>query len=46
MSAWEYSVLREAWAEMWPIKEKWQKGQLSDKEAMYEIECIMDNTGE
>tara|TARA_R100000781_G_scaffold109282_1_gene74176 strand:- start:1503 stop:1643 length:141 start_codon:yes stop_codon:yes gene_type:complete len=46
MSAWEYACLREAWAQLWPIKEKWRAGEIGDKEAMYEIETIMDETGE
>ena len=46
MSQWEYAVLREAWTELWAIKEKWRDGGLSSADAIYEIETIMDGVGE
>ena len=46
MSEWEYACLREAWTKMWAIKEQWRNSDLSNFDAMYEIETIMDETGE
>ena len=46
MSAWEYAVLREAWAEMWKIKVQLLDNDIGAEDAIYQIETIMDSTGE
>ena len=46
MSAGEYAVLREAWAEMWKIKVQWRDNDIGAEDAIYQIETIMDSTGE
>ena len=46
MSQWEYSVLRDAWAEIWKIKVQWRDNDIGAEDAIYQIETLMDEVGE